>query len=67
MILFNAFQDGAHRHQLTTRYGLDRRVARIALQYQKPREPMRHAPDPIALLAALDDHDLNMLNNMLSR
>ncbi|WP_327241735.1 hypothetical protein [Streptomyces sp. NBC_01320] len=66
-LLFDAFQDGVHRHQLTARYGLDRRIVRIALQHQKPREPMRRTPDPIALLASLDDHNLTMLNNMLSR
>lgn len=67
MLLFDAFQDGAHRNVLIARYGLDRRIVRIALQHQKPREPMRRTPDPIALLASLDPHDLTMLNSMLSR
>jgi hypothetical protein len=66
-LLSDAFQDGVDRHRLTARYGVDRRIVRIALQYQQPRELMRRTPDPIALLAALDDANLTMLNNMLSR
>ncbi|MEV5012203.1 MULTISPECIES: hypothetical protein [unclassified Streptomyces] len=61
------FADGTHRHQLSARYGLDRRIVRIALQHQQPREPMRRTPDPIALLSAIDPVDLNKLHNMLTR
>lgn len=69
MLLFDAYQDGTHRHQLSARYGLDRRIVRIALQHQhqQPREPMRRTPDPIALLAAIDPVDLTKLHNMLTR
>ncbi|WP_327436412.1 hypothetical protein OG279_37100 (plasmid) [Streptomyces sp. NBC_01201] len=42
MLLSDAYQDGTHRHQLSTRHGLDRRIVRIALQHQQPRGPMRY-------------------------
>ncbi|MFE0732980.1 hypothetical protein ACFW2X_33050 [Streptomyces antibioticus] len=59
MLLFDAYQDGIHRHQLSTLYGLDRRIVRIALQYQQPRGPMRHTHNLITLLAAIDPAELH--------
>ncbi|MEU1021203.1 hypothetical protein ABZ366_03645 [Streptomyces sp. NPDC005904] len=56
MLLFDAYQDGTHRHQLSTRYKLDRR---IALQHQHPGGPMRHTHNLITLLAAIDPVDLH--------
>lgn len=59
MLLFDAYQDGTHRQQLSARYKLDRRIVRIALQYQQPRGPMRHTHNLVMLLAAIDPADLH--------
>lgn len=64
-LLLDAYQDGLDRHHLAARYGLDRRVVRIALQHQKQREPQRRTPDPMTLLASLDLDNLSMLTDML--
>ncbi|WP_447039883.1 hypothetical protein [Streptomyces sp. DSM 118878] len=60
MLLFDAYQDGTHRHQLSTRYKLDRRIAlQHQHQHQHPGGPMRHTHNLITLLAALDPVDLH--------
>ncbi|MGW5003567.1 hypothetical protein ACWEP8_38610 [Streptomyces hydrogenans] len=54
VLLSEALHSGVHRHVLHARYGLNRRLIRVALQHQQPLRFKRRTPDASALFKAIN-------------
>jgi TniQ protein len=60
LLLFDALHDGVPRHVLHHRYGLlPRRLVRIALQHQPPRQFKRRGPDARILFKTINQLPLD--------